>query len=181
MKRSFWHFLASHRAPPAHCGDTLVRATQVGLVQEARYARAKFGLTLAATCMGSLLLCPQFGMGAETPLYHLAHKLMHTWGDWACALYCAFLFMGITTFLATLVLRPNEILLLGRRSFFFLSGMAAGGFGLLMGASSLGLANDALATGRGLAYNAIWLAGAILLAQLAHHAAGRLRIWQYRR
>lgn len=69
----------------------------------------KFFASQALAGVATLFICPQFGSGfTKDGGHHFIHVVM-SYGHWACAAFCATVFMGFGSVIALLVLSQSEM------------------------------------------------------------------------
>ena len=73
----------------------------------------------------TLLICPQFGVGPLGKESALSLFFM-TYGPLACAFLCGGLFLGSSSLVLSIVLKPGELLYLNQHKFGIFSGLSLG-------------------------------------------------------
>ena len=78
------------------------------------YVFGRLSLIVFVSGAISLLLCPQFGIGfaRDSGLF----ELFMTFGPYACKIFCGAFFVGISFFITTLILRPEELKVIRRNN-----------------------------------------------------------------
>lgn len=76
----------------------------------------KFFISQAFAGIATLFICPQFGSGfIKDSGHHFIHALM-SYGHWACAAFCASLFIGFASLITFFVLSSEEMKVLRQRA-----------------------------------------------------------------
>lgn len=151
--KEFESFLKSEGVtPPRAVNQTILGCVRADLNPSFKLVSAKL-FALHALGAGIVsLFCPQLGVGPIIGGHGIMHLFMQ-YGPLACAALCGAVFLGLSTLLATIFLRREELRLANRYRFLNVTGLASISFAGLM-----------LAGGHSdqLSY-AFWIAGAVFM------------------
>jgi hypothetical protein len=111
MKHEWKEFGKEHEAPsvraPAHLGQAILGSVRADLKPSFTWVLAKLGLIHALVSIGTLSICPQFGIR----LFGEGMGIMHwfiAFGSIGCPLACGIFFVGSSLALsATVLARPE--------------------------------------------------------------------------
>lgn len=106
--REFQEFLDSTETPPSRISEGVVKKVRQELNPSAWSVFAKLALIHALTSLGSLSLCPQFGVHVFGNGIGLMDYFMKM-GSVACMGACGAIFVGASLLVASAVLRPEEV------------------------------------------------------------------------
>lgn len=128
--KEFLEFMTAGEAAPAALRECARKDICLSF-----HSRALMGRFVGFQVLGaivSLAFCPQFSLGFFNAFdNHFTHQLHHI-GPWACALFCASLFLTSGTVLAFLFMKGEELWWILRRKKLILVALPAVFWGLLM-------------------------------------------------
>jgi hypothetical protein len=114
--KNFLDFMSPDYQTPANLRSQVLRQIQQKLSPSFLGSFQKFFLSQALAGVATLFVCPQFGSGfIHDNGNHFIHTLM-SYGHWACAAFCAALFIGFASLAAFFVLRVEEIKVLRQKA-----------------------------------------------------------------
>lgn len=87
----------------------------------------KFIFSLVLGGLATLSVCPQFGVGPLVAGHGIGHLFMQ-FGEVACAAFCGAFYLSISTFVALMVLKPYERLVIFEYQYRLLSGFCVATF-----------------------------------------------------
>ncbi len=110
------------RVPPLHVSAKVFDAVHHDLNPEASWVFAKLGLIQLLVGALVLAMCPQFGISIFPGMGLMT--LFMRYGETACMLGCGSVFLGASSLLGSLILRPGEIRVIRRSRLLQLGVMA---------------------------------------------------------
>lgn len=166
----FVEFLKTESHPvPSAISENILDSVKRDLNPSSWKVLAKLVFIQAFAGTASLLLCPQFGLSFTS-----SHGLMPyfmQFGLAACMVACGALFTGISFALASLVLKPEEILKIRSHRVLQVSAISALSLGVFICFGADVIAGFAIA----------WLAGSILGGIVTLEAGWKFRRFSYSR
>ena len=163
-ERDFSEFLAAEPARvPSELSQSVVDRISSALRPSALRVFGKMSAIHLLTGLATLAYCPQFGISFFSSMGLMAYLMR--FGNTVCMLACGALFTSLSLFLASLLLRPEEVRILKQNEFVqlgFLSTLSLGAF-IIAGADV------------GVAFAAPWLLGAFLGGLLLLEVGWNLR------
>lgn len=155
--KEFLDFLTSVENPPKQLKEIVEK--DIRLSFRTKEIASKFLMLQFLGGLFSMSICPQFGLGLVE-----GHGITHIFrmiGDWACASFCASVFLSSGALLAFTVMKGEELWWIWRRYTFSLALLPALMWGMLMmGNLTLKLSRESFI------YHMIWVFVAIILQVL---------------
>lgn len=168
LNNEFVDFMASDTKTPEGLGEAIMRGNR-NLRKPLRPALIT-ALIQAFACALTLVLCPQFGLGATLWGEEIVHHIFHQ-SPLLCGAYCGFVYLGASSFLTGLVLPRDYLRILEELKIVRFS------IGVIMVMAILGLARLKVGSiETSASYIGAWLVVGFLSYVLMSHAAQRLRI-----
>ncbi len=152
--KEFLEFLTQKESVPVGLSE-LTRRDIVLSFHGASILRRFIGLQVLGALI-SLCFCPQFGLSFFVEGHGVTHDLRMI-GDWACALFCGFLFLSTGLIIAMLFMKDDELWWILRRKKTALTLLPAFFWGILM-LLNVGLELPSEAPD----YHLVWLATAVM-------------------
>lgn len=166
LAKGFDDFLsASPRTPPVAVSESVRRRISAKLHPSELQVFARLSLIHLVSGTLTLLLCPQFGMSLTSHSVNLMHFFMRL-GSHACAFCCGAFFLGVSGFVAGVLLEPEEVQVLRSSRLLQLSALALGSLGVFICLTGALVPVD---------YALVWLCGSVFSSVGSVELGSRLR------
>lgn len=157
IDKEFLEFMNHSETPNEALKENILSEITSDLKHFKLHTISKFVFLQALSALVTLSVCPQFGVG-----FIKGHGIGHYFyslGEWACALLCGLIFMGISVSLSYLLLQRGEKYLVSRFKFSIIIASTSIWMGVLMLTGSLFDLEPISSTAE---YNSIWWLSAVL-------------------
>jgi hypothetical protein len=113
--KDFGEFLHSKDDAPSSLKNSILSKIKKDLQPSFSSSFQKFILSQALAGISTLFICPQFGIAFfNNEGHHFVHSIM-AYGHWACAAFCASIFMGFASLITYFVLSRFEMRVLRKK------------------------------------------------------------------
>lgn len=114
--KAFIDFMLSEKSAPSHLHSSILAKVAKDLEPSFASAFQRFFLSLSVAGVATLFVCPQFGSGfVSDSSSHFIHSVM-AYGPWACAAFCAFVFMGFASLVSAFAISQADSLVLYKKA-----------------------------------------------------------------
>ena len=114
--KEFIAFLAAHGETPKQQEEAILDTVKSALTPSFNRAAARLLLLQLVSGLLTLLVCPQAGIGPIGGGHGISHVFMEI-GVWACAIFCATFYFGVSLALALTFLDYGSLHIIGQRNF----------------------------------------------------------------
>ena len=162
--REFRRFLAGNETPPAHVFEGLRDRVRTDLNPVFWSVVLKLAVIQLSVGAGTLLFCPQLGVGPVLGDYGLMYLFMH-FGPLVCTAACGAFFFGLSMLFGLLLLRPEEFRVVRERRLIHLPMLCTLSLMMLMALGASGT----------LVFYMVWLGSALVGGEISSWIATRTR------